>query len=218
MNSTLILVTTIVEYLILVTLFLLSIWSITIIIDRKRTFAKESLFDFTGYKKLLSEGKFSDLKSKSTQEKNFVFKGIYSVLDVFDQMIKNKSSASEGQIEEFTLSADRRLSSYIKEERIELEKGLSVLATLGSNAAFIGLFGTVLGIIRSFAYLGNQSGSQAVMSGVSQALYATAIGLFVAIPAVVAYNIYTKKIKNLILQTESLKDELVTQVILNNRK
>jgi biopolymer transport protein ExbB len=82
-----------------------------------------------------------------------------------------------------------------------------LLASLGANAPFIGLFGTVLGIIRAFAYLGEQSGSTAVMSGVSQALYATALGLLVAIPAVIAFNYFSRRAKDLYLEIENIKDE-----------
>lgn len=202
MNTTLIFITTAVEYIIFAVLVILSVWSISIILDRKRVLKNESDFDFENYKKLLNEGRFKDLQNEKT--KNFVTQGLLTALEI---------PGSQTKSENFTVSVDRKVSSYIKQQRIELEKGLSVLATLGSNAAFIGLFGTVLGIIRSFAYLGSQSGSQAVMSGVSQALYATAIGLFVAIPAVVAYNIYTKQIKTLILQTEALKDEYISKIL-----
>lgn len=202
MNTTLIFITTAVEYIIFAVLVILSVWSISIILDRKRVLKNESDFDFENYKKLLNEGRFKDLQNEKI--KNFVTQGLLTALEI---------PASQSKSENFTVSVDRKVSSYIKQQRIELEKGLSVLATLGSNAAFIGLFGTVLGIIRSFAYLGTQSGSQAVMSGVSQALYATAIGLFVAIPAVVAYNIYSKQIKTLIMQTEALKDEYISKIL-----
>jgi biopolymer transport protein ExbB len=202
MNTTLIFITTAVEYIIFAVLVILSVWSIGIILDRKRVLKNESDFDFENYKKLLNEGRFKDLQNEKI--KNFVTQGLLTALEI---------PTSQSISENFTVSVDRKVSSYIKQQRIELEKGLSVLATLGSNAAFIGLFGTVLGIIRSFAYLGTQSGSQAVMSGVSQALYATAIGLFVAIPAVVAYNIYSKQIKTLIMQTEALKDEYISKIL-----
>jgi biopolymer transport protein ExbB len=89
-----------------------------------------------------------------------------------------------------------------------MERGLTVLATLGSNAPFIGLFGTVLGIISAFAALGGttQGGANSVMSGISEALVATAIGLLVAIPAVVAYNVFSRRIRVLLQECESLKD------------
>src|SRR5262249_34272273 len=83
-------------------------------------------------------------------------------------------------------------------ERLRFERHLAYLATLGSNAPFIGLFGTVLGIIKAFHDLaGNQAGGpSAVMSGVSEALVATAIGLMVAIPAVVAFNYFNRRVRN----------------------
>lgn len=82
--------------------------------------------------------------------------------------------------------------------RAELEKGTNLLGTLGNNAPFIGLFGTVLGVIIAFHSLG-QSGGNAnamggVMGGIAEALVATGVGLFVALPAVVAYNLIQRRI------------------------
>lgn len=102
---------------------------------------------------------------------------------------------------------DRAFRSYISLERNRLEQGLTVLATLGSNAPFIGLFGTVLGIIQAFAALGaHQNNAADIMVGISEALIATAVGLFVAIPAVVAFNVFTRKLRVLLVRSEALKD------------
>jgi biopolymer transport protein ExbB len=91
--------------------------------------------------------------------------------------------------------------------RPALDANLSILATIGSNAPFIGLMGTVLGIIRAAHDLTADtanSSPNAVMSGVFEALVATAVGLFVAIPAVVAYNIFQRSVRKRIAQTDSL--------------
>jgi biopolymer transport protein ExbB len=83
-------------------------------------------------------------------------------------------------------------------ERLRLERHLAFLATLGSNGPFIGLFGTVLGIIKAFHDLaGNAAGAgtSSVMAGISEALVATAVGLMVAIPAVVAFNYFSRRIR-----------------------
>ena len=80
------------------------------------------------------------------------------------------------------------------------DRGLVILGTLGNNAPFIGLFGTVLGVIRAFADLAAASGkggSTVVMAGIADALVATAVGLFVALPAVVAFNAYGRWLKRL---------------------
>src|SRR6185295_6841508 len=81
--------------------------------------------------------------------------------------------------------------------RIDLERHLGILGTLGNNAPFIGLFGTVLGIIRAFADLAQNQGGGAtvVMRGISEALVATAVGLMVAIPAVIAYNVFQGRVR-----------------------
>jgi biopolymer transport protein ExbB len=95
--------------------------------------------------------------------------------------------------------------------KLSWDRNLSILATIGSNAPFVGLFGTVLGIIRAFAYLGNQTGSTAVMNGVSQALYATAMGLLVAIPAVIAFNVYSRKAKDFYAGIENSRDQYLLE-------
>jgi biopolymer transport protein ExbB/TolQ len=81
-------------------------------------------------------------------------------------------------------------------ERTKLERSMTLLGTLGNNAPFIGLFGTVLGVIEAFAHLGtgDQNAMGSVMSGIAEALVATGVGIFVAIPAVVAFNVAQKKI------------------------
>ena len=84
--------------------------------------------------------------------------------------------------------------------RIDLERNLGVLGTLGNNAPFIGLFGTVLGIIRSFADLSHNQGAgiSVVIGGIAEALVATALGLLVAIPAVIAFNYFQGKIRRIL--------------------
>jgi biopolymer transport protein ExbB len=81
------------------------------------------------------------------------------------------------------------------------QKRLTILATLGNNAPFIGLFGTVLGVIKAFHDLHVQQGSgiKVVMGGISEALVATAMGLLVAIPAVIAYNAFSKTLHTWLL-------------------
>lgn len=98
-------------------------------------------------------------------------------------------------------------------ERLRFTRGLGLLATVGSNAPFIGLFGTVLGIIRAFQQLasdvGNASGS--VMAGISEALVATAVGLLVAIPAVVAYNALSGRVRSMVAQSKLLSSALLAR-------
>lgn len=99
-------------------------------------------------------------------------------------------------------------NTFVLNEKPELEKYLGVLATIASNAPFIGLLGTVLGIMKAFNDLAQatDAGQQTVMAGISVALIATAAGLFVAIPAGIFYNYYTRKVKGLMTSLESVKE------------
>ncbi|MDJ0762533.1 MAG: MotA/TolQ/ExbB proton channel family protein [Myxococcota bacterium] len=96
-------------------------------------------------------------------------------------------------------SVEDLISSAARKERGRFEKRLNFLATVASNAPFIGLFGTVLGIIRAFKDLaGNMNEtSDAVMAGIAEALIATAVGLLVAIPAVIAFNAFKSRVNAL---------------------
>jgi biopolymer transport protein ExbB/TolQ len=108
------------------------------------------------------------------------------------------------------------VASTIRRERPAYERGLGFLGTLGSNAPFLGLFGTVVGIIKAFADLGvgaaKGAGASAVMSGLSEALVATAVGIFVAIPAVVAFNAYNRKLRTVTTRAEALAHALAAHL------
>jgi biopolymer transport protein ExbB/biopolymer transport protein TolQ len=90
------------------------------------------------------------------------------------------------------------VDSELSRVKTELERGSNLLGTLGNNAPFVGLMGTVLGVIISFHALGdagqNTQAMGGVMAGIAEALVATGVGLFVALPAVVAYNVIQKRI------------------------
>lgn len=100
-------------------------------------------------------------------------------------------------------------NSYALMERPQLERSLNFLATVGSNAPFIGLLGTVLGIMKAFRDLAANtggSGNEAVMLGIAEALVATAVGLIVAIPAVIAFNYFQRQVKMSIQSLEMVRD------------
>lgn len=111
-------------------------------------------------------------------------------------------------------SVEEIIAATVARERPRYERFFSFLGTVGSNAPFVGLFGTVLGIIKAFNDLG-QTGAKAsnmqqtVMAGISEALVATAVGLAVAIPAVVGYNMLTRSLKTVQARTNALGHALV---------
>jgi biopolymer transport protein ExbB len=111
-------------------------------------------------------------------------------------------------------AVEENIAAATNVEKDQLEKNLAFLGTVGSNAPFIGLFGTVLGIIKAFhdLSLGSNEGASAVMSGVSEALVATAVGLMVAIPAVVAFNVFKRKVSRRLSNADTLSRVLFAHI------
>ena len=109
-------------------------------------------------------------------------------------------------------AAEQAMGGEKTRQKIRCERNLAVLATIGNNAPFIGLFGTVIGVLVAFHRFSSDTtgGAQAVMADISEALAATAIGLFVAIPAVAAYNTFQRRTKGLLANADSLSSLLLT--------
>lgn len=110
---------------------------------------------------------------------------------------------------------ERSIRRYEALEIAKLERYLNFLATTGSTTPFIGLFGTVWGIMNAFRGIGEQgSASLAVVApGIAEALITTALGLFAAIPAVVAYNYYLSMSKRLIIEMEDFSEEIINMLV-----
>ena len=108
-------------------------------------------------------------------------------------------------------AAEEAMSAVATAERLKMERGLPILATVGSNAPFLGLFGTVLGIIKALRDLSMETAgaNDAVIAGISEALVATAVGLLVAIPAVVIYNLLSRWVKRRLGRAEALSKQVV---------
>jgi biopolymer transport protein ExbB len=106
------------------------------------------------------------------------------------------------------------MSSEKTRIRQDHERFLIVLGTLGNNAPFIGLFGTVLGIIKAFSDLAEntQGGADVVMAGISEALVATAVGLLVAIPAVVAFNYFNRRVRAATTATDDVAHTILSEL------
>jgi len=119
-------------------------------------------------------------------------------------------------------SAEKAMQSATALERSRLERRLAYLATVGNNAPFVGLFGTVVGVIHAFEELGHaapahaasagQVASQAVMASIAEALVATAVGILVALPAVAAYNYLQRRVTSLLAGTEVLSNLVLAYI------
>jgi len=182
-------------------LVLLSVWSVAIMIDRRQVFKRElGLPRVDDARKFIQSNNWESLKHWAQANPSLVSGAILSALD---------AGTKESE------AIDRAVQSYFSEQKLKLEKGLNFLATLAANAAFIGLLGTVMGIIQSFGILSSQQGSamNAVMFGLAEALVTTAIGIFVAVPAAIAYNHFAQKLRNATLEATSIKDLYVSRVM-----
>jgi biopolymer transport protein ExbB/TolQ len=116
-------------------------------------------------------------------------------------------------------AVEEMISATIVRQRLRYERRLSYLGTLGNNAPFIGLFGTVLGIVEAFTALAANAqtgsvsqGAAGIMTGISQALVATAVGLLVALPAVAVYNLFTRWLKTIVAHGECVGHALASHL------
>ena len=130
------------------------------------------------------------------------------LVSTYDSLKAGKNTA--GDID----STERLIRVIVNREEERLSKNLSLLATISSSAPYIGLLGTVIGIINAFQ--GLSSTSQLTLSsvapGISEALVATAVGLLAAIPALIAYNQFSKKLDNLINGSLAFAEQLIIQI------
>ena len=137
-----------------------------------------------------------------------------SLLNKYDSLETNIVLFGLRQYRKGADSVETLIRGAHSREKLRYVRRLSFLATIGSNAPFIGLFGTVLGIIRAFQDLSDDmaNASGTVMAGISEALIATAVGLLVAIPAVIAYNTFNGRVKNVTANAQLLSDTLLAQL------
>lgn len=191
---------------VLYVLVLLSIISVALMIERWKTYQKAQV-DLQSFRanmrQLVSNGKVKDAFELSQKRKGDAIDFESSLATTLLEHVESQSNHSPSVLEEVAQDS-------ILQTKLKWEKGLTVLATIGNNAPFVGLFGTVLGVIQAFHGLSQSSeGIQAVTAGISDALIATAVGILVAIPAVAAFNFYQRKVKSAIHEAEAFKSFLI---------
>ena len=181
-----------------------SIYSWAIIIEKFKLFKRISLstadFENKFWKSKSAESFYNNLPSKVDDPMANVFKNSMQVL------IKSKRSSNLNE------KMTRMLEINIEQEMEKIEKSYTFLATVGSTAPFIGLFGTVWGIMNSFQPIAiSRNTSLAIVApGIAEALFATALGLLAAIPAVVAYNKFNNDAKKYSEKLENFSKRFLT--------
>ena len=198
---------------VVVILFLMSVWSFGVMIDRALMYSaarKQSRIFVSQVAAALKNGNLDEAISIAERnKKSHIAKVVATGLSEF------QSAAGQISDEEVVEAAKRGLERSIAIVHAEMKRGLSSLATIGSTAPFVGLFGTVVGIINAFKGISAQkaTGLSAVAGGIAEALVATAIGLGVAIPAVWAFNIFTNKVEAFDVEMDNSSMELVNYFI-----
>jgi biopolymer transport protein ExbB/biopolymer transport protein TolQ len=194
---------------VVIILFVMSAWSIGVMIDRWLAFSaarKQSRTFAPLVAGALREGKIDEaVRIAERHKKSHLAKVVTAGLQEFNA---HQSSAVSGEEIEASKRALDRASAIV---HAELKRGLSGLATIGSTSPFVGLFGTVVGIINAFKGIASSqaTGLAAVAGGISEALVATAIGLFVAIPAVWMFNVFTSKVEAFDVEMDNSSSELI---------
>jgi len=204
--------------LVILSLFVFSVLSWAIIITKwglfKRSEHNTDYFLDTFWSGRSLDYIYSEAKKYSSSPVAKIFQSGYVELQRLLNKDKKDSKETRKPIipaDAAMLNLERSLAKAARNESVRMEHSLPFLATTGSTAPFIGLFGTVWGIMNSFQSIGEQGGASlaVVAPGIAEALVATAVGLFAAIPAVVGYNHYIDRVRNMRVQLDNFASDFL---------
>src|SRR5665213_2571415 len=205
--------------LVVILLFFMSAWSIGVMIDRAIAYngaRKQSRQFAPAVAGALREGKLDEaIKIADRYNKSHLAKVVVAGLQEF--RAHQLSSEIPGEEIEASKRALERAEAIV---HAELKRGISALATIGSSAPFVGLTGTVLGIINAFKGISTEksTGLGAVAGGISEALVTTLVGLLVAIPAVWAFNYFTNRVEAFDVEMGNSSSELIDYFLKRSQK
>jgi biopolymer transport protein ExbB len=194
---------------VMICLAALSIYSVGLILDKHRRFSlasRQSHAFKSVFGKSIRAGEIQNvIDAARKNQRSYMAQVVSAGLTEYES---RETGSNPGDSLEVVTTA---LDNAKEEALIEMKRGLGFLATIGSTAPFIGLFGTVVGIINAFRGIAaNGSGGMAAVSGgIAEALVATALGIFVAIPAVVAFNQFTGRLDQFQVEMNKASSELV---------
>jgi len=193
-------------------LVLASIWSWAIIFEKLKSIRREYSFADDFEDDFWSGGALDTLYDNLGAEPQGVMPRVFSSAMREWRRASVRSVNGQNGVHSLSQRIERTMSVTISRELAQLEKGMTFLASVGSVAPFVGLFGTVWGIMNSFQSIAQSKNTSlaVVAPGIAEALFATALGLAAAIPAVVAYNRFSSQIENLASRLETFSGEFST--------
>jgi len=207
---------------VVIVLAIMSIWSLTIAIERLYRFQKakkESLRLAREVTPMLKAHKLEDAINHA-KKKDFQHSHLARVLTAGLTEFQYESSQPLPEDFDLVAAGQRAIERETLMTTAEMKKGLGNLATISTTAPFVGLFGTVAGIIHAFQgmALSGSGGLGAVSAGIAEALVTTAFGLFVAIPAVWLYNYFLQKVERFQVEMSNSSSQLIDYFIKNEAR
>ena len=205
-------------------MIIMSVWSLYVIIERLITFSKAARQSYSyviALRDYLKKRRVDDaLKAARLHKNSPVAKVVASGLEAYKSgrdAIENEGPDEVGDFDVVD-ACNRALERVKQRETTSLRKGLGGLATIASIAPFVGLFGTVLGIINAFQLLKGGGGMDVIGPGIAEALISTAFGLLVAIPAAMFFNYFTGRVEHMAVDMNDVSSEFIDYVLREGRE
>ncbi len=210
---------------VMVLLLLMFLLSLALMIERSRAYSRakrQSISYIMLLRNFLQERKLQEAVTAAGQHTDSpLAKVVGAGMSEYLKGMEALQEEGPEDVGDFDLvdAVNRQLERAKERETANLKRGLTVLATVGSTSVFVGLFGTVVGIITAFQGLSTDGGGglSSVAGGISEALVATAVGLMVAIPSVVAFNLFNGRVEGFQIDMNDVASELIDFVLKEGR-
>ncbi len=204
-------------------LMIMAIWSLAVILERLVNYSagsKQSLNFVIGLRGYLQSGDIAGAIAAAKQHpKSPIAKVMAAGLTEYLQSLEARKHGGPRDVGNFDMvdAVNRALERVKERETSGLRRGLGALATIASAAPFVGLFGTVVGVINSFQMLKDGGGMDKIGPGISEALITTAVGIGVAVPAVMLFNYFTGRVENFVVDMNDVSSEFIDVVLKEGR-
>jgi biopolymer transport protein TolQ len=197
--------------LVMAILVLASVVSWAVIFSKRSLLSRTRQASEKFEERFWSGGNLADLYESVGRNKDKEGEGLVPIFSAGFEEYRRQQQGGRVDTDDAIAAVQRQMRVSQVREVEKLEGGLALLATIGSTSPYIGLFGTVWGIMNSFIAIGTvkQASLAMVAPGIAEALIATAFGLFAAIPAVIAYNFFTRSVASLETQYHTFSEEMI---------
>jgi len=204
-------------------LVVMSLWSLGVIIERFITYSAasgQSLSFVLALREFMTKGNVAGaVNAAKEHKKSPIAKVMHAGLSEYAQGLEARRMTGPREVGDFDMvdAVNRALERVKERETSNLRRGLGSLATIASAAPFVGLFGTVVGVINAFQALKQGGGLDVIGPGISEALVTTAVGLAVAVPALWLFNYFTGRVDNFVVDMNDVSSEFVDFVLKEGR-